>query len=315
MDSNENINQIIYKEYFDRIDEIKKGKIRFSHYTSARVALSIIENKTIWLNNVQYMNDYTEVKLGNFLLTDFYNQDTGKELRSVLEDISSGCRQDVEPNYNRILSKLRNTYAFCLTEHIEDEDKLGRLSMWRAYAPKNGVAIVFNSDVFLEAVCNTKAMTIPMFYFDKREFAAAVNEFTDRINREKEKLKNSVDFKEQILDKFLITALSLKHKGFREEREWRILYNDAVSQSLYPEIVKESIELINGVPRIIKKLKFSEICFKNRIFNMNELINKIIIGPDANPEQLKEIFIKTLTKNGVSDADKKVECSNIPIRI
>lgn len=315
MSNQYNVDQIIYKEYFDRVDEVKNKDIRFAHYTSARVALSIIKNKEIWLNNVQYMNDYSEIKLGNWLLTNFYNNHSGKELKDVLEDISAGCIKELEFNYNSILPKLEKTYAFCLTEHSVTEDEFGRLSMWRAYAPNNGVAIVLNADVFLEDVLNTSAMTIPMFYFDNGEFHKAVEDFTNRIDQEKDTLRKEASFLNYIFNKFLITALSLKHKGFQEEREWRILYNDAFNNFLKKEIVRGEIEYINGVPRLVKKLKFSDIRFLNKTFHMNDFINRIIIGPSENAELLKEIFIEALNENGVLAADKKVICSNIPVRI
>lgn len=315
MSNQYNVNQIIYQEYFDRVDQVKAKNIRFAHYTSARVALSIIKNKEIWLNNVQYMNDYSEIKLGNWLLTNFYNNDSGKELRNLLEDISASCIQELEFNYNSILPKLGKTYAFCLTEHDTAEDEFGRLSMWRAYAPNNGVAIVFNSAMFLEDVLNTSAMSIPMFYFNDAEFKEAVENFTSRIAQAKDILRKEPSFHNYIFNKFLITALSLKHKGFQEEREWRILFNNAFTNPLKKEIVTEKIEDINGVPRLVKKLKFSDIQFLNKTFNMNDLINRIIIGPSDNAELLKEIFIKALNENGVLEADKKVICSNIPVRI
>lgn len=226
-----------------------------------------------------------------------------------------GCTQELEFNYNSILPKLEKTYAFCLTEHTVDEDELGRLSMWRAYAPNNGVAIVLNSEMFFEDALNTSAMTIPMFYFDNDEFHKAVEGFTNRIAQAKDILRKEPSFRNYIFNKFMITALSLKHKGFQEEREWRILYNDAFNNFLKKEIVRGEIEYINGVPRLVKKLKFSEIHFLNKTFHMNDFINKIIIGPSDNAKLLKEIFIEALNENGVLEADKKVICSNIPVRI
>ena len=142
------VEHIFGKEYFDRIAELEQENRKLAHYTSAKVALSIIENKTIWLNNVQYMNDYSEIEIGHQLLLDFYNNATGTELKGVLEEISTGCTKKLEFNYNNISPKLMNTYALCLTEHLPDEDKYGRLSMWRAYAANNGVALVFNRPMF-----------------------------------------------------------------------------------------------------------------------------------------------------------------------
>lgn len=155
MYSQEIINKIIYKEYLDRVDNLKTKNIRLAHYTSAAVALSIIENKTIWLNNVCYMNDYSEIEIGNRLLMDFYKNDTGRELREIMDEIHKGCTNTLEQYYDHQSSRLMNTYAFCLTEHTKEEDEYGRLSMWRAYGLNNGVALVFNTSMFLEEAVNT----------------------------------------------------------------------------------------------------------------------------------------------------------------
>ena len=81
------------------------------------------------------------------------------------------------------------------------------------------------------------------------------------------------------------------------------------------EILKEKRVEVNGVPRIIKTLNFADVQYKNIKFNMNDLIYKVIIGPSNNAEQLKDIFIKALRENDVKNADDKVICSNIPIRV
>ena len=309
------VEQIFGKEYFDRIAELEQENRKLAHYTSAKVALSIIENKTIWLNNVQYMNDYSEIEIGHQLLLVFYNNATGTELKGVLEEISTGCTKNLEFNYNNISPKLMNTYALCLTEHLPDEDKYGRLSMWRAYAANNGVALVFNRPMFLEESLNTSAMTIPMFYFDQEKFCDTVHEFTKILNDNKDMLKQASGFNEYIFKKFLITVLSMKHKGFQEEREWRILCNSSIYMSPPNEILKEKRVEVNGAPRIIKTLNFADVQYKNIKFNMNDLIYKVIIGPSNNAEQLREIFVNALSDNGGKNADDKVICSNIPIRI
>lgn len=314
MYSQEIINKIIYKEYLDRVDNLKTKNIRLAHYTSAAVALSIIENKTIWLNNVCYMNDYSEIEIGNRLLMDFYKNDTGGELREIMDEIHKGCTNTLEQYYDHQSSRLMNTYAFCLTEHTKEEDEYGRLSMWRAYGLNNGVALVFNTSMFLEEAVNTNVMTIPMFYFDKNKFSHAISKFTRRLKDDCKILKMVPNFDSYILDKFFMTALSLKHKGFEEECEWRVLYNKSLYGNCLSEIIEENIEVINGVPRIVKKLNFSKIKYNNRKLKINELLDRIIIGPNSNAEQLKEIFVCALKKNGVANANTKVICSEIPLR-
>lgn len=77
---------------------------------------------------------------------------------------------------------------------------------------------------------------------------------------------------------------------------------------------KKRVE-VNGAPRIVKTLNFADVQYKNIKFNMNDLIYKVIIGPSNNAEQLREIFVNALSDNDVKNADDKVICSNIPIRI
>ena len=315
MYNSEFIERIFGLEYFDRVEKLKNNNWKLAHYTSASVALSIIENKTIWLNNVQYMNDYSEIEIGHRLLTDFYNSDTREELKRTIEEISPSCSKNIEFNYNNRILDLMNTYALCLTEHIPEDDKYGRLSMWRAYASLNGVALVFNRPMFLEEAINTSIITIPMFYFDQKEFGDAVSDFTKRLRDNQSVLKTIPDFPNRVFAKFLITVLSMKHKGFQEERESRILCNSSIYMSPPNEILKEKRVEVNGAPRIIKTLNFADVQYKNIKFNMNDLIYKVIIGPSNNAEQLREIFVNALSDNGVKNADDKVICSNIPIRI
>lgn len=260
------------------------------------------------------MNDYSEIEIGNRLLMDFYKNDTGGELREIMDEIHKGCTNTLEQYYDHQSSHLMNTYAFCLTEHTKEEDEYGRLSMWRAYGLNNGVALVFNTSMFLEEAVNTNVMTIPMFYFDKNEFSHAISEFTRRLKDDCEILKKVPNFDSYILDKFFMTALSLKHKGFEKECEWRVLYNKSLYGNCLSEIIEENIEVINGVPRIVKKLNFSKIKYNNRKLKINELLDRIIIGPNSNAEQLKEIFVRALKKNGVANANTKVICSEIPLR-
>lgn len=113
----------------------------------------------------------------------------------------------------------------------------------------------------------------------------------------------------------MVSVLSLKHKGFEEEKEWQILYNDAIYTK--DNIIKEEVKEIHGVPRIIKILNFESLNDKNSDYStkLNDILYKIIIGPSDNPKHLQEIFIKKLADNCVTNAESKVVISEIPVRI
>ena len=163
MIENKELLNIFNADYNERVSYLKQNDLKLAHYTSAAVALKIIDNKEIWLNNVGNMNDYREVELGKNLLAKTFNKtDEGKRLKNILSEIDKDLSKNLIVRYNKIVDDLDNTYAFCLTEHKKDYDKYGKLSMWRAYAPKNGIAIILNLEPFIEEARKTSAFTIPI---------------------------------------------------------------------------------------------------------------------------------------------------------
>ncbi len=316
MIENKELLNIFNADYNERISYLKQNDLKLAHYTSAAVALKIIDNKEIWLNNVGNMNDYREVELGKNLLAKTFNKtDEGKRLKNILSEIDKDLSKNLIVRYNKIVDDLDNTYAFCLTEHKKDYDKYGKLSMWRAYAPKNGIAIILNLEPFIEEARKTSAFTIPMFYYDYEEFADKFKEFVDKIEENIDLFKTitTEEALEFLYRKFLVSVLSLKHKGFEEEKEWRILYNNIVY--IPDELVIEKFEMVNGIPRIVYVLNFEQLNDFGYSTNLNNILYKIIIGPSDNPKQLQEIFIKKLKENGVTNAESKVVISEIPVRI
>lgn len=316
MIENKELLNIFNADYNERVSYLKQNDLKLAHYTSAAVALKIIDNKEIWLNNVGNMNDYREVELGKNLLAKTFNKtDEGKRLKNILSEIDKDLSKNLIVRYNKIVDDLDNTYAFCLTEHKKDYDKYGKLSMWRAYAPKNGIAIILNLEPFIEEARKTSAFTIPMFYYDYEEFADKFKEFVDKIEENIDLFKTitTEEALEFLYRKFLVSVLSLKHKGFEEEKEWRILYNNIVY--IPDELVIEKFEMVNGIPRIVYVLNFEQLNDFGYSTNLNNILYKIIIGPSDNPKQLQEIFIKKLKENGVTNAESKVVISEIPVRI
>ena len=318
MIENKELLNIFNADYNERVSYLKQNDLKLAHYTSAAVALKIIDNKEIWLNNVTNMNDYREVELGKNLLARTFNKtDEGNRLKDILNQISEKLSEELIIRYNSIFNGLDRTYAFCLTEHKKDYDKYGKLSMWRAYAPKNGIALILNIAPFIKECSKTTAFTIPMFYYEYEEFQNKFKNFVDKAQNNLDIFNNIT--KEEVLDffyrKFLVSVLSLKHKGFEEEKEWRILYNDAIYTK--DNIIKEEVKEIHGVPRIIKILNFESLNDKNSDYStkLNDILYKIIIGPSDNPKHLQEIFIKKLADNCVTNAESKVIISEIPVRI
>ncbi len=147
----------IYSSYFPmffprtmrRIEEIQKTNNKFVHYTSSQVAISIISQKKVWMRNALVMNDFNEISHGIKCVRSALETDSGKYLREIIDRIYPNLSSyTVNLLFEKLDTIRAETYLTCISEHNDDE-KNGRLSMWRAYAPKNGVALVLNNEVFL----------------------------------------------------------------------------------------------------------------------------------------------------------------------
>jgi hypothetical protein len=96
------------------------------------------------------MNDYLEVKYGEHLLHKVIESDLGEKFKQVVDACYKGLFVKAWNSFEQEeLPKLvNNTYLTCVTEHSKDEDDIGRLSMWRAYGGKTGIALVFKKNIF-----------------------------------------------------------------------------------------------------------------------------------------------------------------------
>ncbi len=119
----------------------------FVHYTSAEAAIKIIEKKEIWMRSAICMSDYREVQHGQDILLRYFNNTVYKDaflktFDSIFPDVGLKALQIFFSNFPNV---LLDTYITSISEHLQDENPNGRLSMWRAFGNSpTRVAIVFN---------------------------------------------------------------------------------------------------------------------------------------------------------------------------
>ncbi|MCW8890874.1 MAG: DUF2971 domain-containing protein [Sedimenticola sp.] len=308
---------IFYPRILDSIELVAHQGLRFVQYTSAEAAMSIIKNKEVWLRNVQCMNDYMEVDHGIDCLVAAFNNDTeGVRFKAVMESIFPGIITDIANLFDSWLPYLRSkTYIACVSEHPSSEDEFGRLSMWRAYGGKQPIAIVMNNSAFRSESDALAAYTHPVAYLGTNDFNAEFGLLTERINKERAFVKELTKDKviAYLFEQFKTFALCLKHPGFFEEREWRVVYNPALKTSDY---IRSSIESIDGVPQEIHKIPLNNLPELNLMnIEICELIERIIIGPTDHQSVLGDTFIKLLTESGCKNASERVFYSGIPLRV
>lgn len=307
---------VFYPEILDRLAVLERENARFVQYTSADAAMNMITNNEVWLRNTRCMNDYREVEHGIECLVDAYRSDEeGKRFKAVVDKIFPEIRTDVETLYDGWLPHLRSsTFITCLSEHPAEEDKYGRLSMWRAYGGNRPVAVVLNRTPFKSESDALQAYTYPVLYRDPEQFRSEFGMLADRLDREADYVREMGPerVKGFLFEIFKSYALCIKHPGFAEEREWRLVYNPVLAAS--PHIISRIVS-IDGVPQEVQTISLRDVPEEGLVgISIPQLIDKIIIGPNEHQLTLGRAFERLLGDAGCENPERRVHYSWIPIR-
>ena len=181
-------------------------------------------------------------------------------------------------------------------------------------ATRPNVAIVLNNGPFLRPSDALKAYTSPVLYADDTIFKNRFDELINSLHANREALQR---FEIQTLaavaaQSFHFSALSTKHLGFSEEREWRVIYTPFMERS---DKLQEEILVINGVPQRVHKLKLEDHVEEGFWgARIPDLVERLIIGPTQYPWPMHDAFVDELNRAGVENAEEKVWVSDIPLR-
>ena len=293
---------------------------RFVHYTTASAAASIVGNRSVWLRNTTTMNDYREINFGIDQVISCLGRgkesDTARSFWKLMEELGDGLPQQIATHYDGWVDDLRfNTYLFSLSEHDASEDEIGRLSMWRAYGGDSGVAIVINGRSLHAASDALGTYSYPVFYGDKATTEVHFADLVTRLIQEKDFLasRSSDQLAPWVYLMLQAYSLCLKHPGFGEEREWRVVHQPKQNPSTRVTLRKADIK---GHPQIVYELPLKDVPEENLYgLEPNELIDRIIIGPTKYPLALYDYCCTVLGEVGVAEPEKRVFISNIPLRI
>lgn len=263
-----------------------------AHYTSIGTLERIAQTGEIWFSNPLYMNDVDELRYGMNL-----------GLHAVRSH--AGLRQACPPaHYNALLDAFDTLYAtfdsdsafdvyvFSCAEHDEEIGDDGLLSMWRGYGGDgNGVAIVFDMAPLLDA--RTPLLVRKVQYLSYEASEAWMDEklqhFADALQREGGPVSWMQAAAEALFERIKLFALFTKHRGFHEEREWRIVYlreNDGEG------VFTQQLHYAIGPRGIEPRLRFSTDVLGGREVapRLEEMVRRIILGPVlATPLALRSV--------------------------
>ena len=309
------LGEIFHPLMFEQMVAVKSSGTRFVHYTRADAAMNILRTKEVWMRKTSCMDDFTEVQYGLECLAAAYNGEVGKRFKAVLDSIFAGLSNEIEKLFNGWQPHFEfDTYILCVSEHVDEEDTFGRLSMWRAYGSATGVALVLNNAPFLSPSEALKAYSSPVAYLTKKGIEKELEKIAGALEKDSDFVRvngrqTAINY---VFNAFRFAALCTKHPGFREEREWRVVYTPEFDKS--DRLIKD-IQVIEGVPQPIYKLPLSNILEEGLVgVEISEIIDRIIIGPTQYPGAVREAFENLLAEAGVDEPASRVLVSDIPLR-
>lgn len=311
------------------MERVRDNQIRFAHYTSADTGLKILRSESMLLRNSSLMNDFSEIRHGWNCLLEAYNGPLGIRLQEALRSVQPDLPEILQSNFNaQILEVFSETYLMSVSEHgVDDskdhEDKFGRLSMWRAYAPKDGVALVMNNAPFICESTALGAFSSVVSYAMPEEFQPAFEEVVTAIESNIEKVRNlgGQAVHDLLMNAFRFAVQSTKHPSFKEEREWRVIYSPSLLHmngtlnATQMARLPTKIMSLGGVPQRVFEVPFIDYPDEGFVgATAPALIDRILIGPSQDSYAMRNAFVGELIRLNVPNAEAKVIITGVPLR-
>lgn len=307
----------IYHPYqLGELQRAEREKLRLAYYTDADTAMKLLASGDIWLRQTSLMNDSREVLHGLDCLRIGLELPLGKKLEQALEGIYPGICKEIGQRFWPAAFQLElGTFVACMSEHggpdketTRHEDQLGRLSMWRAYGRGCGVALVLHPKWLPDAV-PVAAFSSAVAYLTPPGVAEQLGVLADNIvsNRGNVESRGREQTIQDMLVVFRSAAVCIKHPGFKEEREWRMV---AMPSILGMNNLKTITPTIGGIPQQVQTINIGVAGRK-----WPEIIDRVIIGPTSAPAAVHGVLYQALAAHNIPNGPDRLILSNIPLRV
>jgi Protein of unknown function (DUF2971) len=204
------------------------------HYTGAHGVRGILNSDSIWASGAQHMNDWMEVVYGYNMMMSTLRELVGEgklpeRSQTIFKELLRVMQQPDSPFVDAYFA------AFC--------EKGNLLSQWRAYAGTQGFAIevdplVLEGELTLGTKAPARNLRLTKIEYDpkrqKQNFLGQIEELTETIEKQHvprgwraERFLNTlVEFVRVVLSSW---AATVKHPGFEEEQEWRVIFQPLIT--------------------------------------------------------------------------------------
>ncbi|WP_267273781.1 DUF2971 domain-containing protein [Pseudomonas putida] len=272
--------------------------MKLFHYTDVNAVKSILENKKLWLTDVRFLNDSTEMKEGFEFLLGYLDYQAAR--------FSDSEQLQVATSYVKQVVYQRESYgldrrpvfisSFSLAEDL--------LSQWRAYG---GYAIEFDSESMKDKLAKC------IYSHDEKMYSAPMPALKCllAIGKSIQDNAGNLDHEgQEALAEFIGLAATLKHRSFSEEQEYRLIMGHDVD----PEIEDGYEVKFRGKGGLL--VPYLEYSFELKC------IKSIVVGPMRDQELAyasMKAFVKMICNNELVShptyfEDIEVSKSSIPFR-
>lgn len=310
------LQEIFFPHLTQEQRRVSSNGTRFVHYTSAANAVDILTKGRIWMRKTMTMNDFREIEHGYDCLRVALASEAGGKFRNLLQQIEPALDTTLFQRVDSWMPSIRfNTYITCISEHESHEDDYGRLSMWRAYGGnETGVALVLKQEPIVKVSHAMGAYSMPVAYKASHEVSQYLADITDMATREIDFLKalGPELISDVLFSMVRFAIVAIKHPGFHEEREWRVVYTPEMTDV---RRIKIEPEIVRGTPQMVAKIPLVDVPDEGLVgLNIPDFLDRLIIGPTQFPAAIHERFHYLLTEVGVTDVNRKLVASDIPLR-
>src|SRR5260370_11774677 len=188
--------------------------------------------------------------------------------------------------------------------------------MWRAFGSgaTARVALVIKLNLRHNANIPLQLILNPVGYFTDQELKNELDAVVSNIRAERDFLRGLKRelFVTSVFHMHVAHVVCLKHEGFHEEREWRIIYSPRRAPSPF---IEAAIEVVSGTPQLGYKIPLDNNSSAGISgIALDDLFDRIIIGPSQFPWAMYEAFVAALDAAGIKDAGNRVLASQLPVR-
>ena len=205
---------------------------RLHHYTNAAGLLGIIQSRTIWATDCRFLNDSTEYVYAQQALAQALSHLPNPALDPThhLHRIAAEVGDEIAKLGKIVNDGVDNDFRVAVTCFCDDGDLL---SQWRGYAPNHGYSIEFDHqtlDAAAQAVDCIELGELRRIEYGPGAIAQLATFAADGVSSDNLNHPGVHGYHHAL--QLAANAASVKHEGFAEEREWRLVlvqyaHNDA----------------------------------------------------------------------------------------